>query len=375
MCASDKGRIAQESETVKSPSPALAGLFVDSHCHPTDDSAAYTSPNLDELSNRIENANVDLLLCMSTNASDQSLVAELASRHPHKVIPCFGWHPWFAHQISLSDPPSSKKTHYYELFNIHSIVNDDGKISAKQELDAIWEQLPDPVSLESVCQGIREQFERFPNALLGEVGVDRAFRIPRRAWSYDPQRTENEISEPKLTKLKTPQAHQLSILRAQIDVALQYQRNISLHSVQAAGLTVDLLESLRNTDTTAFGAIRVSLHSCTLDNNVVRSITKKHPNVYVGFSSTINRKQILAKECLTSVDCSRALMESDHHTVKDIPMYLLQAAEYFAQLYDLDLDAAARQLRSNWDSFYSAKRPGESDSDNSDADGTTIYQC
>ncbi len=260
------------------------------------------------------------------------MVAELASRHPDKVIPCFGWHPWFAHQISLHDPPPSKEQHYHELFDIPQTAS-DATHPAKEELSAIWDQLPEPVSLESVCQGIRESFDRFPQALLGEVGIDRAFRIPRRAWNYDPHRTDLDTSIPKLTKLKTPQTHQLTVLRAQIDVALQYKRNISLHSVQAAGLTVDLLSSLRNTDIAAFGAVRISLHSCTLDNNVVKSITKKHANVYVGFSSTINRKQIVARECLASVDRSRALMESDYHTVKGIPAYLQQANEYFAQLH------------------------------------------
>ncbi|EST05369.1 TatD family [Kalmanozyma brasiliensis GHG001] len=366
MCAGGSHSDTSESAAIQQPSSTLAAYFVDSHCHPTDDPSAYTSSNLDELSNRIRDTPVGRLVCMSTNARDQGMVAELASRHPDKVIPCFGWHPWFAHQISLSDPPPSKEQHYHELFGIPEPAPGE-KNTAKEELAAIWEQLPDPVSLESVSAGIRENFDRFPSALLGEVGIDRAFRIPRRAWNYDPHRTDLDTSTPKLTKLKTPQAHQLSVLRAQIDVALQYKRNISLHSVQAAGLTVDLLSSLRNTDIAAFGAVRISLHSCTLDTNVVKSITKKHANVYVGFSSTINRKQIVARECLASVDRSRALVESDYHTVSGIPGYLAQANGYFAQLHGLDAEAAAKQLRANWEAFYTGRDP-DSESDESDED-------
>lgn len=370
MCAEGSDGSSREADAIEQLPRALAELFIDSHCHPTDDPAAYTSENLDNLSNRIKDTVVGRLVCMSTNARDQNMVAELALRHPDKVVPCFGWHPWFAHHISLANLAPSKDEHYRKLFDVP--VTDAGLNEATgKELDAIWDQLPDPISLSSVCDGIREHFERFPNALLGEVGIDRAFRIPRKAWNYDPHRPEPELSAPKLTKLKTPQAHQLAVLRAQIEVALQYKRNISLHSVQAAGLTVDLLSSLRNSDVSAFGAVRVSLHSCTLDNNVVKAITKKHPNVYVGFSSTINRKQISSKECLAAVDRKRALMESDYHTVKGIPGYLLQASEYFAQLHGLSLEQAARQLRSNWNAFYEAKRPGESDSDDSDSEGTT----
>lgn len=364
MCTGESHTETCKAVTPKQPSPNLAGLFVDSHCHPTDDPVAYTALNLDDLSDRISNSTVGRLVCMSTNARDQNMVAELASRHPDKVTPCFGWHPWFAHQISLSDPAPSKEKHYHELFGILDTWSVEHH-PAKEALDSIWDQLSEPISLSSVCQGIREQFDRFPNALLGEVGIDRAFRIPRRAWNYDPQRAELKTAVPKLTRLKTPQAHQLSVLRAQIDVALAYRRNISLHSVQAAGLTVDLLASLRNENISAFGAVRVSLHSCTLDNNVVRSVTKKHANVYVGFSSTINRKQIEARECLASVDRSRALMESDYHTVSAIPGYLLEAVDYFAQLHDLSTEAAAQQLRANWDTFYSGS-PLAEESDDSD---------
>lgn len=360
------GSHSEKSETavLEQTASTLAPIFVDSHCHPTDDPAAYTSHSLDELSNRIRNTAVGRLVCMSTNARDQSMVAELASQHPDKVIPCFGWHPWFAHQISLLDPPPSKEQHYHELFGIPEAASGVTN-AAKEELVSIWEQLAEPVSLSFICQGLRENFDRFPQALLGEVGIDRAFRIPRRTWNYDPQQANTSTKVPKLTKLKTPQTHQLAVLRAQINVALQYRRNISLHSVQAAGLTVDLLEALRNTDIAAFGAVRISLHSCTLDNNVVRSITKKHANVFIGFSSTINRKQMVARDCLASVDSSRALMESDYHTVKDIPAYLLQANEYFATLHGLETEAAAQQLRANWETFYTGKDP-DSNSDDSD---------
>lgn len=367
MCAVEAVESLGEDRAAEQPPTAIAQLFVDTHCHPTDDPAAYASSNLDELATRIEDVVVGRLVCMSTNARDQTMVAELASRYPDKVIPCFGWHPWFAHQISLTEPAPSKKDHYLRVFGI-SNTEGTNIVSAEEELDAILEQLPDPTSLSNVCKSISANFERFPNALLGEVGIDRAFRIPRRAWNYDSQRTKLDSSEPRLTKLKTPQDHQLAVLRAQIEVALRFQRNISLHSVQAAGLTVDLLSSLRNTDIAAFGALRVSLHSCTLDNNVIKAITKKHPNVYVGFSSTINRKQMLQKDCLASVDRTRALMESDYHTVSGIPGYLLQATQYFAQHHEISVEAAARQLRSNWDVFYKGKRYENSESDDSEAD-------
>ncbi len=135
MCLEDVRGASHEVSASQQPPAKIAELFVDSHCHPTDDPSAYTSPNIDELSSRIDNVVVGRLVCMSTNARDQTMVAELASRHPDKVIPCFGWHPWFAHQISLSDPAPSKHEHYHSLFGIP--VNIQAEYSpAKQELDA-----------------------------------------------------------------------------------------------------------------------------------------------------------------------------------------------------------------------------------------------
>ncbi|SPO25124.1 related to Cut9 interacting protein scn1 [Ustilago trichophora] len=344
---------------------SIANLLIDTHCHPTDDPSVYTSPNNDNilsLSERIAASPVLKFVCMSTNARDQSLVAELAVLHPTKVIPCFGWHPWFTHHISLTHPAPSKHDHYHTLFS---------SSSDKEELEAIWDDLPEPISLESVLEGIRKHFEQFPHALLGEVGLDRAFRIPRKPWDYNPHsQSQPSSSPPRLTKLKTPPTHQLSILQSQITLALDYKRNISLHSVQAAGLTTSLLSNLKNTSISSYGAIRIALHSCTLDNNVIKSILKLHKNIYIGFSSSINAKQISDKSCLTHPNIHQVLLESDHHTVKDMQACLLTANNYFADLHGLEVQDAAKQLRRNWESFYGVMLgKGSQSSDEEEQDG------
>ena len=61
-------------------------------------------------------------------------------------------------------------------------------------------------------------------------------------------------------------------------------------------------------------------------------------------------------------------MESDFHTVKGIPGYLHQANEYFAQLHGLSLEDAAKQLRSNWETFHSIQCPEDSGSEDTDSE-------
>lgn len=355
----------------------MTSVLVDTHCHVSDDPVAYSdSASHEGLIARVGAVRVGGLVCMSTNERDQDIVAQLAQAdeltgEQDKVVPCFGWHPWFTHQISLTHPAPPKRSHYTALFG-----NTD-------EVDEIWDQLIDPISLHDVVQGIRDKFQRFPKAMLGEVGIDRAFRIPRRRWNYDPQQRQPTVTTtpstpgPKLTKLKTPQEHQLHVLRAQIDVALEHRRNVSLHSVQAAGLTVDLLASLRNADPTSFGAIRISIHSCSLDPNVVRSITKTYPNVYYGFSPTVNAKQFRLRTCLQDVPLYKALLESDYHTIDAIPRFLSDGVDYFADYHNLSRIQAAQRLAKNWKTFYSNHNDDadgeDSDDAHSDDDGPPVF--
>ncbi|SPO32215.1 related to Cut9 interacting protein scn1 [Ustilago trichophora] len=350
-------------------SSSLVNLLIDTHCHPTDDPSVYTlgnNDNISSLSDRIAVSPVAKFVCMSTNARDQTLVAQLALLQPTRVIPCFGWHPWFTHHISLLHPAPSKNDHYHTLFGTTSSPR------YKEELESIWDDLPEPISLETVLAGIEENFNRFPQALLGEVGIDRAFRIPRKPWDYNPHsHTHSDSALPKLTKLKTPPQHQLTILQSQLSLALTHKRNVSLHTVQAAGLTTTLLSHLKHTSISSFGAIRISLHSCTLDNNVIKSILKQHKNIYIGFSSSINHKQILDKSCLAQVDMHQVLVESDHHTVKEMEGCLVRANEYFANLHGLKAEDAAKQLRRNWQTFYGTMldKGSESSDEVEDQDG------
>lgn len=203
--------------------------------------------------------------------------------------------------------------------------------------------LPEPRSLPEILDEIRGHLEEFPDALLGEVGLDQAFRIPASSISVKDQPSEQSllISEPstqnsernvhtlaprgqKLTSLTVPIEHQKKILMGQIGLAVELGRSVSLHSVRAGKATSEVLKECCRayngaaSGTGAFQDVNLDLHSCTLSAEVIQSILRTHPNVFVSFSTTINLRQKHLASQLAVVPPTRLLIESDSHSAESL---------------------------------------------------------
>jgi Tat protein secretion system quality control protein TatD with DNase activity len=87
-----------------------------------------------------------------------------------------GYHPWWAHQIALTKPESKRK-HYESLLLSPSPSEEDLAIFEK-----VLENQPEPRLFDDILSEVRKNLLDFPNALLGEIGLDRAVRIP---YDYD----------------------------------------------------------------------------------------------------------------------------------------------------------------------------------------------
>lgn len=185
---------------------------------------------------------------MSTRAQDQSLVAEAAEAHPGKVIPAFGWHPWFSYQLydeSLDFPHLSQGND--EL--THKKAHLEAALSPAPT-DSFIRSTPLLQPLGEFCAQLRQHLEEYPNAMVGEVGLDRAFRLPRplaedeersSEWDeYTPGGREGRLLSPHRVNLP----HQVTILKAQLGVAAEYGRAASVHGVQAHGALFEAVSSL-----------------------------------------------------------------------------------------------------------------------------------
>ncbi|KEP55483.1 TatD family hydrolase [Rhizoctonia solani 123E] len=274
------------------PSAAVLGHIVDVHCHPTD-----TSPISDE---HIQTVQLGQICAMSTNADDQAKVRELGARMGDRVIMCFGYHPWWSHRISILDKPLPTENHYRALFNP----------TEKQEeaFQSLISSLPPPRPLKDVLEELRQNLQLAPSTMLGEVGIDRAFRV---RFSTN--------GDTKLSPFTVPQEHQLAVLEAQIAIAVELGKNISLHSVKASGATTELLRNMRNKHGAAWEKINIDLHSCTLSGETWKSIERAHQNVYLSLSTAINIRpnSTAVLQLIQSCDPTRLMVESDFPYISD----------------------------------------------------------
>jgi len=144
------------------------------------------------------------------------------------------------------------------------------------KLDAAFErilpQLPEPILLSDVLSDLRQNFVKFPNAMLGEVGLDRAFRIP---WSSE---------GPKhLSNFTVPLNHQLHILEAQLDLAVELQRNVSLHSVKCQQATLEFINRMANKHGERWDMISIDMHSCGLSAQMWKSLEVRISNFILNY--------------------------------------------------------------------------------------------
>ncbi|KAG8920700.1 hypothetical protein FRC00_009641, partial [Tulasnella sp. 408] len=191
------------------------------------------------------------ICAMASREDDQVKVANLARQWPDKhvtksQIP--GFHPWCSHHISVLDTTPSKRDHYASLFLSSNPSEQDTTV-----FEEVLKNLPEPIPLSTVISSVRTNLTAFPNALLGEVGIDRSFKIPYIPYPF--------AGVKKLSPFTVPTDHQLALLEAQIALAIEFRRSISMHSVKAQQVTLDLLKKLKEKYKEDFGRINIDLHS------------------------------------------------------------------------------------------------------------------
>ncbi|PNW70377.1 hypothetical protein CHLRE_17g717200v5 [Chlamydomonas reinhardtii] len=260
----------------------------DAHCHPQDDG--------EDTARRILALSAAHVAVMGTRLGDWADVEALAQAAPHKVIPCFGVHPWFAHRHALHPDQATQP-------------------AALLDAPANGRDSPDrhPALLAALGPGgdlavaapeqwrprLRELLLRHPHALVGEFGLDRAAVVPG-------------------SRLQPGWDHQLALTEAHLALAAELRRPVSMHCVQGYGHLQDMLRRLGPEGCPP----KIMLHSYGGSVDLVKGFTRLPgglgERIYFSFSDVINgrkpgqRAKLLQR--LAAVPAERLLLESDQNS-------------------------------------------------------------
>ncbi|OJJ86450.1 TatD family hydrolase [Aspergillus glaucus CBS 516.65] len=393
-------------ETHNDPFPWELGVY-DAHCHPTDIMASIAE---------IPQMKARKLTVMSTRGEDQDLVFNIASKfskeensnnggNEGRILPCFGWHPWFSYQIldDTTTPESTdeddddlKKAHYKKVLTPSPKDDDTG--------NHFISSLPSPKPLSNLITQTRTRLSTHPTALIGEIGLDRAFRLPNPWTTKDFETRDNTVTPGsregrKLSPYRVHLEHQKVVLRAQLRLAGEMGRAVSIHSVQAHGAVFDVFKELwkgyerrvasrkerrrgsvagayEESDEDAAKASqskstseeeekkpslpfppRICMHSYSGPVEAVKQFLHlaNPSDVYFSFSNVINFSAPGAQKAIDVVKAlpdDRVLVESDLHTAGPVMDGLLEdVVRRICEIRGWGLEEGVRKLGDNWRRF------------------------
>ncbi|KAL8941577.1 MAG: hypothetical protein Q9216_002167 [Gyalolechia sp. 2 TL-2023] len=343
--------------------PWHLGVF-DAHCHPTDTVASQDD---------VPKMKARALVIMATRYEDQDIVRQFADRYgvqPEtaktlwdqvdndcntQLVPSFGWHPWFSY-LTFDDSRSS-------LENL-GVIHHYKSVLSPSPSDEFISSLPQPKPLSELLHQLRGNLANFPYALVGEVGIDRSFRLPMQ-WTLSDKAERNDGLTPggregrRLSPYRVQIDHQRKILKAQLHLAGDLGRPVSVHGVAAHGILFETLKetwqghemaviSKRERKRRSSAAIaharqavtplvtekeenkasrskpyppRVCLHSYSGPPDALRRYLEPSipATVYFSFSQLVNfsNRSRKAIEVVKAIPDDRILVESDLHTAGD----------------------------------------------------------
>lgn len=197
----------------------------------------------------------------------------------------------------------------------------------------VLNSIPSPVP-QSVWEGeLRRRLREDERAAVGEIGLDRAAVIPG-------------------TRVQVRIEHQMALVKAQVALAAEFARPVSVHCVRAHGHLEEFLRGLPMDGAPP----RVMLHSYNGSVEMARRFLAL-PNglgsrVFFSFNTVVKNKREAVIERIRAVPDDRVLAESDATDVSHVEEWLGSSCDIIAEAKGWSREEAARRLRENFRTFY-----------------------
>lgn len=266
-------------------------MFVDNHCH----LLMQHSRQARQLADRLTPG---LYCLMSTSFFDIDTVHE-TMLNSEKVVPYYGVHPWYSHLFRVHD--LSKEEHY-------------NKVLLPAPPQELLDILPEPVDffeylakMRDYAKACRDKKRYFG---IGELGLDKLFRVPTNGFYGNPDITENV----RLSNSKVTMDHQLTIYSKQLELANELKVPVSLHCVKAHGAFFDSLAKSSNYNDIPAIILHSYTGSIEQARSWVKEYRKKPTKLLFSFSNYINsteQKLPTLHDVLDILEDLQVLLETD----------------------------------------------------------------
>ena len=240
---------------------------------------------------------------MSTHPRDWDRILQLKEELTNgapgvQIVPTFGVHPWFLHQV---DQP-----------------------------------VVDSTSLPAWLVEMEENLIATPGSIVGEIGLD--------GFHFDPHTKE----------LTSPMEKQVRAFALQMELAGRLQRNVSIHTVHCFGPLMNTLSELKKNKQLlppqiyfhAFGG-----KEGTVDQ-LLALCGRQIGKVYFGFAPIINFRSPKTASLIRKVGIERLLLETDHEDAARVPASMEEAVRFLAEALNCSEEYIVEKTTANAFDFY-----------------------
>ncbi len=282
-------------------------------------------------------------------------------QHEFTVVPSFGVHPWFVHELTEEDWESVTETSTEPMTFLSNYYHEHGR----------------PRWMHRIETYIREN----PKAIIGEIGLDKFhYTTTTTVSDRDDNSNLNNIGKHSMIQkeLTTPVEQQVLVFRLQMEMAIQYRRPVCIHCVHAFGPLLDAIADIkqqyhcsnnRNNNIPTFPIAKIYFHAYGGKLNTVQQIlslcegkappTKSNATAtitttkcYFGFAPCVNFRSPKTMDVIRTIGLARLLLETDHEELSSVSSSLQEGIQYLANALNVDTDTVMEQTTKNAMEFY-----------------------